>query len=248
MRTRTTTNSHVLTVGHRVESPDTTLSGEPHLTQIEKSTLPVTAVRSVAKGSTSRRASAPDSSRNSGSTATRSYTVQPPSLRVLLLWSRDCRFTPRLPRRGAVRGERHRPSRSFQIRSPPPLPEDRRPLRAIAWPRTLRCICGATERAARAGRCEYEQIRRRIQHADVVHIDETGIKRDGEQAWMWTFTTDEHTLYAVRESRGSDVPAEVLGEGLRGNGRLRWLDGISGIHQQPPAVLGTYSPRSGRCR
>jgi len=51
MRTRTT-NSHVLTVGHRVESPDTTLSGEPHLTQIEKSTLPVTAVRSVAKGST----------------------------------------------------------------------------------------------------------------------------------------------------------------------------------------------------
>jgi len=64
MRTRTT-NSHVLTVGHRVESPDTTLSGEPHLTQIEKSTLPVTAVRSVAKGSTSRRASAPDSSRNS---------------------------------------------------------------------------------------------------------------------------------------------------------------------------------------
>jgi Transposase and inactivated derivatives len=74
----------------------------------------------------------------------------------------------------------------------------------------------ATERAARAGRCEYEQIRRRIQHADVVHIDETGIKRDGEQAWMWTFRTDEHTLYAVRESRGSDVPAEVLGEDFAG--------------------------------
>ena len=74
----------------------------------------------------------------------------------------------------------------------------------------------ATERAARAGRCEYEQIRRRIQHADVVHIDETGIKRDGEQAWMWTFTTDEHTLYAVRESRGSDVPVEVLGEDFAG--------------------------------
>jgi len=70
--------------------------------------------------------------------------------------------------------------------------------------------------ALRAGRCEYEQIRRRIQHADVVHIDETGIKRDGEQAWMWTFTTDEHTLYAVRESRGSDVPAEVLGEDFAG--------------------------------
>jgi len=74
----------------------------------------------------------------------------------------------------------------------------------------------ATERAARAGRCEYEQIRRQIQQADVVHIDETGIKRNGEQAWIWTFTTENHTLYAVRESRGSDVPAEVLGEDFAG--------------------------------
>ncbi|TKX72232.1 IS66 family transposase, partial [Halorubrum sp. GN11_10-6_MGM] len=74
----------------------------------------------------------------------------------------------------------------------------------------------ATERAARAGRCEYEQLRREIQRADVVHIDETGVKRDGEQAWIWTFRTTEHTLYAVRESRGSDVPAEVLGEDFAG--------------------------------
>jgi hypothetical protein len=29
---------------------------------------------------------------------------------------------------------------------------------------------------------------------------------------IWAFATEEHTLYAVRESRGSDVPAEVLGE------------------------------------
>jgi hypothetical protein len=44
--------------------------------------------------------------------------------------------------------------------------------------------------APRAGRCEYEQI----QQADVVRVDETGIKRDGEEAWIWTFTTEEHTL------------------------------------------------------
>jgi len=74
----------------------------------------------------------------------------------------------------------------------------------------------ATERAARAGRCEYERIRRHIQDADVVHVDETGVKRDGKQAWIWTFRTAEHTLYAVRESRGHDVPAEVLGEDFAG--------------------------------
>jgi transposase len=74
----------------------------------------------------------------------------------------------------------------------------------------------ATERAARAGRCEYDQIRQHIQNADVVHVDETGIKRNGEQAWIWTFWTTEHTLFAVRESRGHDVPAEVLGEDFAG--------------------------------
>ncbi|EMA56183.1 IS66 family transposase (plasmid) [Halococcus dombrowskii] len=74
----------------------------------------------------------------------------------------------------------------------------------------------ATERAARAGRCEYEHIRTQIQHADVVHVDETGHKLDGEQTWIWTFRTDQHTLYAVRESRGSDVPEEVLGEDFDG--------------------------------
>ncbi len=59
----------------------------------------------------------------------------------------------------------------------------------------------ATERAARAGPCEYEQIRREIQDADVVHIDETGVKRDGEQAWIWTFRTAQNTLYTVRERK-----------------------------------------------
>jgi transposase len=74
----------------------------------------------------------------------------------------------------------------------------------------------STERAARAGRCEYEQIRTQIQTAEVVHVDETGHKLDGEQIWIWTFRTDQHTLYAVRESRGSDVPEEVLGEDFDG--------------------------------
>jgi transposase len=74
----------------------------------------------------------------------------------------------------------------------------------------------ATERAARAGRYEYEQIRAQIRQADVVHIDETGQNVNGEQAWIWTFRTDEHTLYAVRDSRGSDVPKEVLGEDFDG--------------------------------
>lgn len=39
---------------------------------------------------------------------------------------------------------------------------------------------------------------------------------DGEQAWILTFRTDQHTLYAVRESRGHDVLAEILAEDFTG--------------------------------
>jgi hypothetical protein len=58
----------------------------------------------------------------------------------------------------------------------------------------------ATGRAAHTGRCEYDQIRRQIQDADVVHVGETDVKRDGEQAWIRTFRTAGYTLYAVRGS------------------------------------------------
>lgn len=72
----------------------------------------------------------------------------------------------------------------------------------------------ATERVARAGRSEYEQIRESIRESDVIYIDETGISLDGEQGWIWAFTTPEETLYVVSESRGSEVIEEVLGEDL----------------------------------
>jgi hypothetical protein len=101
----------------------------------------------------------------------------------------------------------------------------------------------ATERAARAACCEYEQIRRQIQQADVVHIDETVVIRDGEQAWIWTFTTVNHTLYAVRESRGSDIPAEVLGEDLAGTVICDGWTAYPAFSGQSTAVLGTYSAR-----
>lgn len=74
----------------------------------------------------------------------------------------------------------------------------------------------SVERMGQAGREEYEEIRDRIRDADVVHVDETGMSIDGEQGWIWTFKTPEETLYVIRESRGSAVPEEVLGEDFEG--------------------------------
>jgi len=65
-------------------------------------------------------------------------------------------------------------------------------------------------------RPEHERILKRIRAADVVYADETGVKVDGGQHWIWAFTTLSDTLVAIRGSRGKKVLREVLGEDFNG--------------------------------
>ena len=65
-------------------------------------------------------------------------------------------------------------------------------------------------------RPEYTRIQRRIRSADVVYVDETGVKVDGVLHWMWVFTTGCDTLIVVRKSRGKKVLEEILGTGFKG--------------------------------
>mgnify|MGYP001078047472 CR=1 FL=1 len=65
-------------------------------------------------------------------------------------------------------------------------------------------------------RPEYDMIQERIRRADVVYTDETGIKVDGKQHWIWVFTTNSETFVAIRRSRGKRVLREILGEGFNG--------------------------------
>jgi transposase len=62
----------------------------------------------------------------------------------------------------------------------------------------------------------YNMILDRIRDADVVHIDETSLKVDGKNYWIWVFTTDNETFYAVRKSRGTKVLEEILTRRFRG--------------------------------
>ncbi len=65
-------------------------------------------------------------------------------------------------------------------------------------------------------RPEYERVLRRIRAADVVYVDETGAKVDGDLHWTWAFTTPSETLVAIRKSRGKLVLEEILGEDFDG--------------------------------
>jgi transposase len=101
--------------------------------------------------------------------------------------------------------------------------EERLPLRKVqtALERQNLTVTPSTvlevlRRASTWLRPEYERILQRIRAADVVYTDETGIKVDGRQYWIWAFTTITETLVAVRKSRGKKTLKEILGDDFKG--------------------------------
>ena len=76
-------------------------------------------------------------------------------------------------------------------------------------------------------RPEYEKILAQIRSSPVVYTDQTGIKVDGEQYWIWVLTTRTETLYAIRETKGRRVLEELLGKDWPG---LLVCDGLRSHH------------------
>jgi transposase len=82
---------------------------------------------------------------------------------------------------------------------------------------------GALARAGQriAKRCKptYRALVAYMRSSAVVHGDETGwyIANATKKAWLWVFATPEGvTIYAIRLSRGGDVPKAILGKRFRG--------------------------------
>jgi len=60
---------------------------------------------------------------------------------------------------------------------------------------------------------EYDKSIMKIRNAEWVHIDETGIKINGDPHWLWIFrTNNDEILVVIRKSRGRKVLDEILGE------------------------------------
>jgi transposase len=63
-----------------------------------------------------------------------------------------------------------------------------------------------------------------LRKCSVVHADETGWRIGRVNAWLWVFSSKNVTIYAIRYSRGSDVPAEILGDSFDG---ILVVDGLN---------------------
>jgi transposase len=87
------------------------------------------------------------------------------------------------------------------------------------FPVSAGALARATQRIAERAEPTYDALVEYLRASEVVHADETGwyIADGSKKAWLWVFTTPEGvTLYAIRQSRGGDVPRAILGESFGG--------------------------------
>lgn len=77
----------------------------------------------------------------------------------------------------------------------------------------------ADQRLARRARPVYETLIKLIRLCTVVHVDETGWRIGQLSAWLWVFTNQRITVYAIRAgpgARGHEVILSILGREFAG--------------------------------
>lgn len=74
----------------------------------------------------------------------------------------------------------------------------------------------AEQRLADLARPTYDALVHDLRRAQVVHADETGWRIGRGNAWLWVFSSKDATVYTIRDSRGADVPQDILGPDFDG--------------------------------
>jgi transposase len=83
-------------------------------------------------------------------------------------------------------------------------------------PMTPATVLDITSRVSQTLRSNYHDLMVQIRNSPIVNIDETSIKIDGKNWWLWTFVTPTVTLYVIEPSRGKKVLEQVLGADFLG--------------------------------
>lgn len=77
-------------------------------------------------------------------------------------------------------------------------------------------ITAVLNTVAEAGEPQYEAFREEVRRSAFVHADETGWREDGENGYLWSFSTPDVRYFLRDASRGHQVPQSVLGEAFPG--------------------------------
>jgi transposase len=63
---------------------------------------------------------------------------------------------------------------------------------------------------------EYLKMKKNLRRARVVNGDETSYRMDGKNWWLWALRSRKSVVFVVRNTRGREVPLEVLGKDFTG--------------------------------
>lgn len=79
-------------------------------------------------------------------------------------------------------------------------------------------IVHTEHKLAQEGALDYLTILDELRQAQSVYADETSwwISWEGGQRWLWSYSSDEWSVFRIDKSRGSDVVEQVLGEAFDG--------------------------------
>lgn len=81
---------------------------------------------------------------------------------------------------------------------------------------TPAALCQTGARLAEKARPLYEALVGAVRRACAVNADETGWRIGPLKAWLWVFTNQEATVYAIENSRGHEVVINILGHDFKG--------------------------------
>jgi len=73
-------------------------------------------------------------------------------------------------------------------------------------------IPGFRNQLSREGLEIYQQMKKQLRKSKYVHGDETGWRLDGDNQWLWNFSSSKISLYHIDKSRGQKVVKEILSE------------------------------------
>jgi len=88
-------------------------------------------------------------------------------------------------------------------------------------------ISAVLHRVAKQGKRAYDGLRDQVRASRFVHADETGWRENGQNGYLWSFSTPSVRYFVYDKSRGHQVPEETLGTSFRG---VLISDFYSGYH------------------
>ena len=103
----------------------------------------------------------------------------------------------------------------------------------FCFPISLGQVCRLQQRAGESIFPAYEQLRQALPRSDVINLDETPWKQDGERLYLWGAETPDFTVFHI-DKRTKEVAQELLKEfaGVLGTDRFGSYDWVDSQHRQ----------------